>query len=290
MMKDKIHNNRTDKAWEKLHQRLADDKLLEDVAVGRTDVRKIQPILKWGVAAAVILVCGITLFGVLLLGDKTVDATRYITCNNAEKSSLVQTLTDGSVVYLAKAASLKYPETFDSNKREVDLHGEAFFDVAKNSRQPFFIETESVRIKVIGTAFNVKTSKETPFQLVVQRGLVCVSLKSGEQKLYVKAGQTATLFNRKLFVSLNEESDIFDRYRKNIRFKDEPLKDIVRIINMNTSQVPIKIASTDLENRKLTVAFTDLSSESSALLISAALNLTYVKQNHQLVLYDSKVK
>ena len=50
---------------------------------------------------------------------------------------LVTTLEDGSVVYLAQESTLKYPEHFATDKREVNLQGEAFFDVAKKHEQTF---------------------------------------------------------------------------------------------------------------------------------------------------------
>ena len=59
---------------------------------------------------------------------------------------LVTTLEDGSVVYLAQESTLKYPEHFATDKREVNLQGEAFFDVAKKHEQTFLIETEKVQI------------------------------------------------------------------------------------------------------------------------------------------------
>ena len=54
-----------------------------------------------------------------------------LTEENREKPTLVKTLEDGSVVYLAQESTLKYPEHFAEDKREVNLQGEAFFDVAK---------------------------------------------------------------------------------------------------------------------------------------------------------------
>ena len=61
---------------------------------------------------------------------------------------LVTTLEDGSVVYLAQESTLQYPEHFTTDKREVNLQGEAFFDVAKNHEQTFLIETGKVRLSM----------------------------------------------------------------------------------------------------------------------------------------------
>lgn len=98
---------------------------------------------------------------------------------NQDIPTLVTTLEDGSVVFLAKETSIRYPEHFVSDKREVSLQGDAFFDVAKNRERPFWIDTEQVKIEVLGTAFSVKSVEDAPFRLSVQRGTVRVTLKKG---------------------------------------------------------------------------------------------------------------
>ncbi|MGE8290119.1 MAG: FecR family protein [Sphingobacterium sp.] len=70
------------------------------------------------------------------------------------------TLPDGTQVWLNASTSLKYPVVFDKSKREVEMFGEAYFDVAKRSEQgkriPFIIHTGSQSIEVLGTSFNVQ--------------------------------------------------------------------------------------------------------------------------------------
>ena len=64
-------------------------------------------------------------------------------------------LPDGSTVFLNAGSQLVYPEFFKDKFREVFLVGEAFFNVFENKRQPFVVQTTDVRIKVLGTKFNV---------------------------------------------------------------------------------------------------------------------------------------
>ncbi len=70
------------------------------------------------------------------------------------------TLPDGTRVWLNASTSLKYPVVFDRSKREVEMYGEAYFDVAKRTEQgkriPFIIHTGSQSIEVLGTSFNVQ--------------------------------------------------------------------------------------------------------------------------------------
>ena len=64
-------------------------------------------------------------------------------------------LPDGSHVFLNAGSRLIYPEFFADKTREVFLVGEAFFDVKPNAQQPFIVQTTDIRIKVLGTQFNV---------------------------------------------------------------------------------------------------------------------------------------
>lgn len=65
-------------------------------------------------------------------------------------------LPDGSVVWLNSGSKISYPANFTDSLREVELEGEAYFDVAKNSEHPFIVRTRDIHIKVLGTVFNVK--------------------------------------------------------------------------------------------------------------------------------------
>ncbi|HEY8917192.1 MAG TPA: FecR domain-containing protein [Chitinophaga sp.] len=89
-------------------------------------------------------------------------------------------LPDGSVVWLNSGSRISYPANFTDSLREVELEGEAYFDVAKNSGHPFMVHTRDIIIKVLGTAFNVKCYPEdNKTEATLVRGLVQVS-KTGD--------------------------------------------------------------------------------------------------------------
>jgi len=64
-------------------------------------------------------------------------------------------LPDGTKVWLNAASSLKYPVTFGPKQRSVELHGEAYFEVAHNPQKPFIVATTQQQVEVLGTHFNV---------------------------------------------------------------------------------------------------------------------------------------
>ncbi len=70
-------------------------------------------------------------------------------------SRTVVQLSDGTEVYLNYGSTLKYPQVFSDNSREVTLSGEAYFEVAHNPEKPFIVKAGELNIKALGTSFNV---------------------------------------------------------------------------------------------------------------------------------------
>lgn len=70
-------------------------------------------------------------------------------------------LPDGSLVFLNAGSSLRYPTSFTALKnRQVDLEGEAFFQIEKDEAHPFIVKTKGQHVTVLGTHFNIKAYKE----------------------------------------------------------------------------------------------------------------------------------
>ncbi len=85
----------------------------------------------------------------------------YNTLSTAKGETYQIVLPDKSVVWLNAASSLKYPASFANLKeRKVVLDGEAYFEIAHNSKQPFRVQSTNQIIEDIGTAFNVNSYKD----------------------------------------------------------------------------------------------------------------------------------
>jgi len=65
------------------------------------------------------------------------------------------TLADGTEVWLNAASSLRFPTVFSGSERDVELTGEAYFEVAKNAAMPFHVKVNNIDVKVLGTHFNI---------------------------------------------------------------------------------------------------------------------------------------
>ena len=284
-MKTDIYKIKTDQAWNRLYNRLDNDRLLVKVDGGRP-ARKHSQWMRYGAVAAILIgiVWG-TLYWVTDSDKEPVQS--FLTQENQGVSTLAATLADGSVVLLAKETSLLYPEHFIAEKREVSLQGNAFFDIAKKQGQPFWIDTEQAKIEVLGTAFSVQSDENTPFRLSVQRGIVRVTLKKGNQECYVKAGEAVVIQSQRLVVlDADKENKEWGNFFKHIRFKDEPLANILKVMNLNSDSLQIQVASPALEERRLTVEFSDESSEVVATLLASALSLQCVRQGDNFLLSE----
>lgn len=86
-------------------------------------------------------------------------------------------LSDGSAVTLNSETVLRYPSSFNGATREVYLNGEAFFNVAKDHKHPFIVHAGKMNIKVLGTAFNVKSyPNDKNMETTLIRGAIEVTL------------------------------------------------------------------------------------------------------------------
>jgi transmembrane sensor len=125
--------------------------------------------------------------------NNAADAYTPITYNTIETPTGGQfkiTLPDGSDVWLNAASSLTYPSRFEGNERHVELHGEAYFEIAKNKNAPFTVKAESVNIKVLGTHFNVMAYKDEPsIKTTLLEG--SVSLSSNKAHKFLVPGEQA---------------------------------------------------------------------------------------------------
>ena len=94
--------------------------------------------------------------------EKTVteSAVNEISVSKGTRSKIQ--LPDGSQVWLNSGSKLTYGKTFSGTNRELQLDGEAYFDVVKDVNHPFIVHTSGIDIKVLGTAFNVKAYEAEP--------------------------------------------------------------------------------------------------------------------------------
>ena len=100
-------------------------------------------------------------------------------------------LSDGTAVRLNSGSTLRYPVSFDGKSREVELTGEAFFDVATDSLHPFCVKTQGIVVKAYGTAFNINTHTDGHTYTALVRGRVGVQVESSGKEYSMRPSQLA---------------------------------------------------------------------------------------------------
>jgi transmembrane sensor len=141
-------------------------------------------------------------------------------------------LADGTHISLNSGSQLSYPTEFKAGSREVYLSGEAFFDVRTISGKPFYVVTRDVRIKVLGTRFNVSSyPDDNTTQTVLLKGKVSagknklfaktIDMAPGERMTYNRDNETLTKDN----VDTNLYASWVNGY---LIFKNEPIASVFK--------------------------------------------------------------
>jgi ferric-dicitrate binding protein FerR (iron transport regulator) len=278
------HAPDTLQAWNKLHARLGEEKL---IPARNTEIKRwfMPSLLR--VAAVILILMGVGVAIYLQVNRKSlVEMVELNTVNEA--NTLIKTLNDGSIIYIAQNSQFSFPKVFESDSRNVELKGEAFFDIASNPDKPFIIETDEALIEVLGTAFNVKTQNGKGFELIVDRGKVKVTLKKDpSHPEFVLAGEKINTVKNNLVKTKYIATNDHPWYKQRMHFKDESLQNIISVLNRNFNTTFV-LAEKETGNRKLTVTFADETPETMTELICVTLNLKSQNINGSVVLSDNK--
>ena len=98
-------------------------------------------------------------------------------------------LNDGTRVWMNARSRLVYPVAF-GDTREVELEGEAYFEVTRDENRPFIVHAGQVAVKVLGTEFNVNTCRKQKVQTVLVKGSVQVE-NGGKREVVLRPGELA---------------------------------------------------------------------------------------------------
>jgi len=108
----------------------------------------------------------------------------YNTLTTPRGGQYCVTLPDSTVVWLNASTSLKFPIAFSGKERKVEVHGEAYFEVAKNEAMPFIVKAGNEEIKVLGTHFNVSAyADDKLIKTTLLEGSVKISLKDNNESI-----------------------------------------------------------------------------------------------------------
>ncbi len=268
-----VFDSQTD--WISLQQRMGE----ESASIAPPDNIRTMPRRSWGTWAAVAAIAllvglGIAKFGGSVLGEPALQVA------STQEAAQTYTLADGSIILLNRASTLKYPEQFAEGERQVQLSGEAFFDIASQA-SPFIIETAHSRIEVTGTSFNVRSYSEgTKEEVSVSSGQVRISqrdqadspvvLNMGDQGIIPIDGSSIQV----------ERADANDFSWKTgvLVFADTPLNEVIEDISRHYS-VNIQLKTADLAQLRYTGRFSQAELVTVLETVALAVDLDLNKQS-----------
>ncbi|HEX7366331.1 MAG TPA: FecR family protein [Pelobium sp.] len=261
---------------------LADENIAWENFKAKADERKAsqakQNSLYWlKIAASLVL---ISVVG--WLGYQYFKAPEMITIQTAATIDTV-ILPDGSVVKLNKYSVLNYPDRFKGGKREISLSkGEAFFTITPDAEKPFTIQTNDIKIRVIGTSFNVKCGKNET-EVIVATGNVKVTQKNEEINL--KPGEKVTAYHQNVKLQKQPvEDQLYNYYfTKTFVANGTPLWRLVEVLN-EAYGVTIVIKNDKLKNLQLTSTFKNESLDQILVVLQETFNLKISRENKLIII------
>ena len=189
------------------------------------------------------------------------------------------TLPDSSVVWLNANACLRYPREFSEQIRQVEIKGEAFFEVRKDEKRPFIVQADGIGIRVLGTTFNVDAeSEKTEITLITGKiGLYKYTNQSQTADRILSPGERAIFYKsgNNLKVSTVRPENVTSWITGKFIFRDTSLEEIMQELQ-RAFHVKIHIENENLRNQTFNADFTGketLDEILSILQISARYNI-----------------
>jgi len=159
-------------------------------------------------------------------------------------------LTDGSIVVLNSNSSITYPEEFGKT-RNIKLNGEAYFKVFHDEQRPFVVQTHDVKVRVLGTSFDINSYNHRQTKVSVITGKVEVTSPTGK-KVHIIKNQQADLRSNSDFEILKEDSNDGIAWTSNtIILKNTTLAETAKIIE---NWYNVDITFEDAALNKLTIS------------------------------------
>jgi len=157
-------------------------------------IRKRQPMV-W---AAVLLAAAVVTFVLIEINKRSPGGDPFDRIVTKTGSKTLINLPDSSTVVLNSACQFAYNKDFGRKSREMQLTGEAWFDIHGNPDMPLIVHAGNVIIRVLGTTFNVRAYAEDSFvEATLVKGVIEVSLKTDpERKILLRPNEKIVIRNQ----------------------------------------------------------------------------------------------
>jgi transmembrane sensor len=246
--------------------------------------KKLTPLPYWlKIAAILLLVVGLSYFSYEYLSNLTEGNSAWIEKRNGEGTQSKITLPDGSIVWLNADSRILYARNFTEN-RNVQLSGEAFFEVTRNPDKPFTIQLNASAIRVLGTSFNVKAyDNEETIETSVVSGTVAfipeakVTANATEIDGLLLTPNVKAVYSRKTGKVVKEDTNsALDKawLEGKLIFKAMRLEEIGKVLTRIYGK-PVHFANDSLKHCRLTATFQNDSLEEILFFLSKTKDFQY---------------
>ena len=242
----------------------------------------------WIRFAAMFVLPLISALGVYLyMSDKNVTEPLVVSVERGQKASI--TLPDGSKVWLNSLSELTYNSDFNTEKRELLLDGEAYFEVASNPDKPFVVRSNEITVEALGTAFGVKAyTDDVSVSSILMHGKVRVTTPNGS--IILKPNERIQ-YDRELATtrqsSVTNAVDFTGWIHNELRFENESLFEIARNIQ-RIYNVEIIFSTERLKKLRYTGTVDNNSLESVLNLISLTSPVSFKIDGQKVILLERK--
>lgn len=216
-------------------------------------------------------------------------APAFKTVASGASTDIKVTMPDGSLATLNRNSTLKFPEKFGSTGRETYFWGEGFFKIKPDPSSPFVIGTEFVKIKVLGTSFNVKALKGDDLtEVTVNTGKVLLFNENthgfSDQQLVLVPGETGICNHAtgKLYKAAHRDANVLSWKTSILVFNQTDLNKVLETIG-NKYNVQFQLQDAQLAKLKLTATF-DHESLNSILEVLTLVHKLHFEQNGDIYL------
>jgi ferric-dicitrate binding protein FerR (iron transport regulator) len=151
---------------------------LEKIIRRKAQAKRIT-LIRWAASAADVL--SLAYFGGIRTSGDSESPPPY-TVEAGKNGNTILTLKEGTKVWLNKNSIITCGKNFGDKKREINLTGEAYLEVAKDDGKPFIVKTDKMEIEVLGTHFNVRAySNEQTITATLMEGSIKVKKEEGSE-------------------------------------------------------------------------------------------------------------
>ena len=143
------------------------------------------------------------------------------------------TLTDGTKIWLNAQSTLKYPVTFDQDKRVVELTGEAYFEVFHDESRPFEVISGDQTLRVLGTSFNINYyPEENEIISTLVEGKISINTSGGPQAILSPGDQAIYKPEQQSLEKQQVNTQYFIAWKNGLfYFQDKSLDHIMKVLS-----------------------------------------------------------